>query len=80
MSEENVEIVRGMYRPGDPTGFFGLLDEDVEVDVSRRPLVPDHPALIRGKQAAIEFYAITGAPGPITVLSPTKSSTRGLTT
>jgi ketosteroid isomerase-like protein len=57
MSQENVEIVRGMYRPGDPTGFFDLLDEDVEVDVSRRPLVPDHPALIRGKQAAIEFYS-----------------------
>src|SRR5947208_1755155 len=56
MSQENVEIVRGMYRPGDPTGFFQLLDEDVELDVSRRPLVPDHPGLVRGKQAAIEFY------------------------
>ena len=56
MSEENVEIIRGMYRPGDPTAFFELLHEDVEVDVSRRPLVPDHPELIRGRQAAIEFY------------------------
>ena len=56
MSQENVEIIRGLYRPGDPTGFFDLLDEDVEVDVSRRPLIPDHPGLIRGRQAAIEFY------------------------
>ncbi len=56
MSQENVEIIRGMYRLGDPTGFFDLLDEDVEVDVSRRPLIPDRPGLIRGKQAAIEFY------------------------
>jgi ketosteroid isomerase-like protein len=56
MSQENVEIVRGMYRPGDPTRFFDLLDEDVKVDVSRRPLVPDHSDLIRGKHAAIEFY------------------------
>ena len=56
MSEENAETIRGIYRPGDPTGFFDLLHENVEVDVSRRPLVPDHPGRIRGKQAAIDFY------------------------
>jgi hypothetical protein len=56
MSQENVEVIRSMYRPGDPTRFFDLLDEDVEVDVSQRPLVPDHSDLIRGKHAAIEFY------------------------
>jgi hypothetical protein len=33
MSQENVEVIRGMYRPGDPTRFFDLLDEDVVVDV-----------------------------------------------
>src|SRR6476620_4678804 len=56
MSQENVEIIRDIYRPGDPTGFFDLLAEDVEVNVSLRPLIPDHPGLIKGKQAAIEFY------------------------
>lgn len=56
MSQENVEIIRGLYRPGDPSGFFALLAEDVEVDVSRRPLVPDRPGLIRGRRAAIDFY------------------------
>ena len=76
-----MEIVRGMYRPGDPTGVFELLGEDVEVDVTRRPLVPDHPGLMGGKQAAIEFYRqYWGAPGSVTSWSPTKSSTRGMTT
>ena len=56
MGRENVEVVRGMYRPGDPTGFFDGLAENVEVDISRRPLLPGYPGLFRGKQAAIDFY------------------------
>jgi ketosteroid isomerase-like protein len=56
MSEENVEIVRSMYRPGDPSRFFELLHEGVQVDVSKAPLLPDHPEVIGGKRAALDFY------------------------
>ena len=56
MSQENVELVRSMYRPGDPSRFFELLHEGVQVDISKAPLLPDHPELIGGKQAALDFY------------------------
>ncbi len=56
MSQENVEIVRSMYRPGDPSRFFELLHEGVQVDISKAPLLPDHPELIGGKEAALDFY------------------------
>jgi ketosteroid isomerase-like protein len=56
MSQENVEIVRTMYRPGDPSRFFELLHEGVQVDVSKAPLLPDHPDLFGGKEAALSFY------------------------
>jgi ketosteroid isomerase-like protein len=56
MSQENVEIVRSMYRPGDPSQFFELLHEGVQVDVSKLPLLPDHPDLIGGKEAALDLY------------------------
>ena len=56
MSEENVELVRSMYRPGDPSAFFELLHEGVQVDMSSLPLLPDHPELIGGKQAALDLY------------------------
>jgi ketosteroid isomerase-like protein len=56
MSEENVEIVRSMYRPGDPSRFFELLHEGVQIDVSKAPLLPDHPEVIGGKGAALDFY------------------------
>ena len=56
MSQENVEIVRSMYRPGDPSRFFELLHEGVQVDISKAPLLPDQPELIGGKEAALDFY------------------------
>jgi hypothetical protein len=34
MSEENIELVRSMYRHGDPSQFFDLIDEEAMVDVS----------------------------------------------
>jgi ketosteroid isomerase-like protein len=54
MSEENVQLVRSLY-VGDPSRFFELLDDDVEVVSKSHPL-PDHPELIRGKGAVIDFY------------------------
>jgi ketosteroid isomerase-like protein len=54
MSEDNVEIVRSLY-VGDPSRFFELLDDEVEVVSKSHPL-PDHPELIRGKGAVIDFY------------------------
>ena len=56
MSDENVEMVHGMYRPGDPSRFFELLHEGVQVDVSKAPLLPDRPDVTRGKPAALELY------------------------
>jgi ketosteroid isomerase-like protein len=55
MSQENVELVRATYRAG-PTGFFELLDGEVEVDASAVPAIPDHPEHIHGKDAVIDFY------------------------
>jgi ketosteroid isomerase-like protein len=54
MSEENLELVRSLY-VGDPSRFFELLDDDIEVVSKSHPL-PDHPELIRGKDAVIDFY------------------------
>ena len=56
MSEENVEIVRSMYRRGDPSRFFDLLDDEVEVDTSAVGLLPDHSGLVRGKDAAVDYF------------------------
>jgi ketosteroid isomerase-like protein len=56
MSEENVEIVQSMYRRGDPSRFFDLLDEEVEVDASAIGLLPDHPGLVRGRDAVIDYF------------------------
>jgi ketosteroid isomerase-like protein len=56
MSEENVEIVRSMYRRGDPSRFFDLLGDDVEVDASAVALLPDRPGVIRGKDAVIDYF------------------------
>jgi ketosteroid isomerase-like protein len=56
MSQENVEAVRNMYRPGDPSRFFDLLDEGVQVDTSKAQLLPDRPELIGGKEAALDLY------------------------
>jgi hypothetical protein len=43
MSQDNVELVRGMYRTADPSRFFDLLDEEVEIDGSASRPFPDHP-------------------------------------
>ena len=56
MSQENVELVRSMYRQGDPSRFLDLLDEEVVVDGSAIGLLPDHPALIGGKDAVVDYF------------------------
>ena len=56
MSGENLEIVRRMYRPGDPSKFFELLHDAVQLDVSKSPLLPDSPELLGGREAAIDLY------------------------
>jgi ketosteroid isomerase-like protein len=56
MSQENVEIVRSIYRSGDPDGFFDLLDEEVELDASLSSLFPDHPEHVYGKSAVVDYY------------------------
>jgi ketosteroid isomerase-like protein len=53
MSQENVELVRSLYREGDPSRFFDLLSEDVELDFSAYP-VPDS-RVVRGKDAAMDW-------------------------
>jgi ketosteroid isomerase-like protein len=53
MSQENVELVRSLYRAGEPSRFFDLLDEQVELDFSAYP-VPGS-AVLRGKDAAIDW-------------------------
>jgi ketosteroid isomerase-like protein len=53
MSQENVELVRSLYQAGDPSRFFDLLSEDVELDFSAYP-VPDS-RVVRGKDAAIDW-------------------------
>ncbi len=55
MSQESVEIVRNLYRLGDPSRFFDQFDEEIELDFLANPL-PDLPRYLRGKDAAIDFY------------------------
>ena len=56
MSQENVEIVRRMYRPGDPSKFFELLHGGVQLDVSKAPLLPDSPEFLCGRDAVLDLY------------------------
>ena len=49
-----MQLVGSLY-VGDPSRFFELLDDDVEVVSKSHPL-PDHPELIRGKGAVTDFY------------------------
>jgi hypothetical protein len=56
MSEENVEIVRSVYRRGDPSRFFDLLDEEIEVDASGVGFLPGYPDLIHGRDAVIDYF------------------------
>jgi ketosteroid isomerase-like protein len=77
MSKENVEIVRSMYRAGDPTRFFDLLDEKVEIDASASLPFPDHPEHIRGKDAVIDFYRHYWGTWDDYVLEPTEITDAG---
>ena len=52
MSQENVEIVRDFF--GDPSRFFDVLDEEVELDI--RPMTPGYQGIIHGKDAVIDFW------------------------
>ena len=52
MSQENVEIVRDFF--GDPSRFFDVLDEEVELDI--RPMTPGYQGVIHGKDAVIAFW------------------------
>ena len=57
MSEENVALIRSRYREGDPSRFFDLLDDEVEVDTSAVGLLPDeHSGLVRGKDAVVDYF------------------------
>jgi len=54
MSQENVELVRTVYRAGDPSRWFDLLDAKVELDFTAYP-VPDSAGL-HGKDAAVDWF------------------------
>jgi len=56
MPQENVELVRSIYRAGGRSRFFDLMDEQIEVDASAYSPVPDYPHVIRGKAVVIDFY------------------------
>jgi hypothetical protein len=75
MSQENIEVVRSMYRAGDPSRFFDLLDEDVELDFSAYP-VPGSRVL-RGKDATIDWSRRWWGTWDEYVLEATESSMPG---
>ena len=54
MSEENVETATKAL-VGDPTDFFDLLDDEVEVDLRTFPL-PDYAGVVHGREAAIHMW------------------------
>ena len=57
MSQESVEIVRSVFRPGEPNRFFDLLDEEVEHDASAVPHMPEYPAgVVHGKNAFVRVW------------------------
>jgi ketosteroid isomerase-like protein len=56
MSRENVEIVRSIYRRGDPSRFFDLLDEKVEQDATALPHMPENSGLLRGKDELVREW------------------------
>ncbi|MCE3267400.1 MAG: hypothetical protein K0S15_2109 [Solirubrobacterales bacterium] len=72
MSEETVELMRSMYRQGDPNRFFDLLDEEIEVDASGVGLLPDHPGLVRGKDAVVDYFRHYWGTWEDYVLEPTE--------
>ena len=72
MSQENVEIVRSVYQRGDPSGFFDLLDEEIEVDASGVGHLPDHPGLLQGRDAVIDYFRHYWGTWDDYVLEPTE--------
>ena len=57
MSQENVETVRDFFGDPsrfDPSRFFDVLDEEVELDI--RPMTPGYQEIIHGKDAVIDFW------------------------
>ena len=57
MSQENVDLARWAYTSGDPTRFFDLLDEDVELDASRNAELPGAISVGRGRDV-VERYCL----------------------
>jgi len=54
MSQENVEIATKAL-VGDPTDFFDLLDDEVEVDFRTFP-TPDYAGVVHGREDAIRMW------------------------
>ena len=55
MSQENVELARWAFTSGDPTRFFNLLDEGVELDATRNGELPGAVSAGRGREV-VERY------------------------
>ena len=55
MSQENVELARWAFTSGDPTRFFNLLDEAVELDATRNGELPGATPAGRGREV-VERY------------------------
>jgi ketosteroid isomerase-like protein len=70
MSEENVDLVRSLLSPNDPSRFFELLDKDVEMETFQ--VLPDHPDHICGKDALTDFYRHYWGTWEDYVLEPTE--------
>ena len=49
-----MEIVRRIFEAGDPSRFFDVLDEEIELDI--RPMTPGYQGIIHGKDAVIDFW------------------------
>jgi len=54
MSQENVELARWAFT-SDPTRFFSLLDEDIELDARRNAELPGVALTGRGRQVVERF-------------------------
>jgi uncharacterized protein len=55
MSQANVELARWAFTSGDPTRFFNLLDEGVELDATRNGALPGAVPAGCGRQV-VERY------------------------
>ena len=72
MSDENVALIGSMYREGDPSRFFDLLDEEIEVDASGVGFLPGYPDLIHGRDAVIDYFRRWWGTWDEYVLEPTE--------